>query len=339
MVKVLSVIIPTYNMESLLGECLDSLLVHKNLDKLDILVVNDGSKDKSSQIAHDYEHKYPGVFTVVDKENGNYGSCINAALPLAQGKYVKVLDADDKFNTINLDLFLDLLSNIEADLVLTDFANYDIFGNEIAKNSFDFVKGQFFNFSDIPLGVFLPMHSVTYRKSIFNNIKYRQTEGVSYTDMEWVFYPMSQVNSVYYWPKEIYHYLVGREGQTMDFSAILKRQSHAEKGIITEMNILDLFSKKDSHYAYLNYWFLFRLTSLYKENLIYHCVNYRLNNFDDNLKESHPMLWNEINLIKLPIKHTRFYCPIVMIWRLMGRKRNLMFFHPLYLLYKLMNKF
>ena len=120
MVKVLSVIIPTYNMESLLGECLDSLLVHKNLDKLDILVVNDGSKDKSSQIAHDYEHKYPGVITVIDKENGNYGSCINAVLPLAQGKYVKVLDADDKFNTINLDLFLNLLGDIESDLVLTD---------------------------------------------------------------------------------------------------------------------------------------------------------------------------------------------------------------------------
>ena len=96
MEKVLSIIIPTYNMENYLHKCLDSLLVEdKNLrDALEVLVIIDGSKDRSSEIGHEYEEKYPGVFRVIDKENGNYGSCINRGLKEATGKYVKILDAN-----------------------------------------------------------------------------------------------------------------------------------------------------------------------------------------------------------------------------------------------------
>ena len=88
-------------MESLLPRCLDSLIINKNLEKLEVWVVNDGSKDRSSVIGHQYEERYPGVINVIDKPNGNYGSCINAALPKCTGKYVKILDSDDSFDTIN----------------------------------------------------------------------------------------------------------------------------------------------------------------------------------------------------------------------------------------------
>ena len=79
--KLLSVIIPSYNMEAYLPKCLGSLLIDDKelLQRLDVIVVNDGSKDRTSKIAHDFEVKYLGVFRVIDKENGNYGSCINAA--------------------------------------------------------------------------------------------------------------------------------------------------------------------------------------------------------------------------------------------------------------------
>ena len=124
MKKILSIIIPTYNMESLLTQCLNSLMVSKNLDMLEVLVINDGSTDKSSQIAHQYEVEYPNSFRVIDKANGNYGSCINAALPLVKGKYVRILDADDSYNTENLNQFIDFLSDIDVDLVLSDFSHY-----------------------------------------------------------------------------------------------------------------------------------------------------------------------------------------------------------------------
>ena len=95
-VKILSIIVPSYNMEAYLPKCLRGLVIDDKelLGKLDVIVVNDGSKDRTSEIAHSFETKYPGVFRVIDKTNGHYGSCINAALPVAEGEYVKILDAD-----------------------------------------------------------------------------------------------------------------------------------------------------------------------------------------------------------------------------------------------------
>lgn len=337
MKKILSIIIPTYNMESLLTQCLNSLLVSNNLDMLDVIVVNDGSTDKSSQIAHQFEAEYPNSFRVIDKANGNYGSCINAALPLVNGKYVRILDADDSYNTDNLNQFIDFLSDKDVELVLSDFSHYNLDGEKLSYKKFILPFNQSFDFQDIPLGTFLPMHSVTYNSSIFSKIEYHQTEGVSYTDMEWIFYPMSQVNTVCYYNKEIYRYLVGRDGQTMDFSAILKRQSHAAKGILTELNIINKYDSNNKHYAYLDYWFKFRLKSLYTENLLYKCINFDLKEFDDNLIKNYPQLANYVNGIKLPIKHTKMSFPLVRVWRSLGSKR-LMSFHPLFLIYKVCNK-
>lgn len=108
MKKILSVCIPTYNMEALLGRCLNSFIVDKNyMNQLEIIIVNDGSKDNSSRIAHEYANKYPDTFVVVDKPNGNYGSCINAALKVATGYYFRICDADDRYENSNLVAYID----------------------------------------------------------------------------------------------------------------------------------------------------------------------------------------------------------------------------------------
>ena len=120
--KILTIIIPTYNMEKYLRRCLDSLIIdEEGMKQLEVLVINDGSKDSSSQIAHEYQDKYPDTYRVIDKENGNYGSCINRGLKEATGKYVKVLDADDWFDTKNFRLYFSDLSKVDVDLVVNDF--------------------------------------------------------------------------------------------------------------------------------------------------------------------------------------------------------------------------
>ena len=65
--KLLSIIVPTYNMERYLSRCLDSLLVSSIIEYIEILVVNDGSKDQSSAIAHNYQERYPQSVKVIDK--------------------------------------------------------------------------------------------------------------------------------------------------------------------------------------------------------------------------------------------------------------------------------
>ena len=111
--KILTIIVPSYNMEAYLPKCLGSLIIDDKdlLQKLEVIVVNDGSKDRTSEIAHEFEANYPGVFRVIDKKNGHYGSCINAGLAIATGFYVKVLDADDWFVTGHFQNFLRFIDN------------------------------------------------------------------------------------------------------------------------------------------------------------------------------------------------------------------------------------
>ena len=111
--KILTIIIPTYNMSEYLDTCLKSLIIESNL--LEFLIINDGSKDNSLDIAKKYEKKYPHIFRTIDKPNGNYGSCINRGLKEATGKYVKVLDADDKFNTDNLMNLVEIAQETNVD--------------------------------------------------------------------------------------------------------------------------------------------------------------------------------------------------------------------------------
>lgn len=223
--KQLSIIIPIYNMEKYLSKCLSSLIVeNENLQNtLEIIAVIDGATDNSSSIAHLFQKKYPGILKVIDKENGNYGSCINRGLIEASGKYIRILDADDSFNKENFARYLQILSSIDADLILSDYNLVDNNGNILERRSFDLETMITTDIVKVLKPVSeLEMHAITYKRQILLDIGYRQTEGISYTDTEWAFIPLMAVNTVCYVNLQIYNYLVGRPGQTMDISVLRK---------------------------------------------------------------------------------------------------------------------
>lgn len=217
--KLLSIIIPTYNKENTLSKCLSSVLNHKWDDCLEVVVVNDGSKDSSLKIANQYRNDYPKVVKVLDKTNGNYGSTINAALPIIEGKYVKILDADDWFDETEFRYFIEHLKTVEADLVITHFMYNHVSGKMTVQSYYEWEYGKVYQFDEIAQSKTilnnLFMHAVTYRTEILKKNNYRQTEGVSYTDNEWIFYPMFHVQSVVFLNYLVYHYSVGVDGQTM----------------------------------------------------------------------------------------------------------------------------
>lgn len=225
--KTLSLIIPSYNMEQYLPKCLGSLVIDaEHMEKLEVLVVNDGSKDRTSEIAHEFEAKWPGTFKVIDKPNGNYGSCINAALPVAQGTWVKVLDADDWFKTENLSDYLEFLEKKweGVDLVLSDYDMFDYDGKMIRNCRWRLPCNEDFAFSVFVLNdeVGLSMHAYTYRTEHLRKLNYFQTEGVSYSDTEWIVIPLIGIARVAYYGRSLYQYLYGRPGQTMDSRLFLK---------------------------------------------------------------------------------------------------------------------
>ena len=245
--KILSIIVPTYNMEKYLRKCLDSLIVSdENMELLEVLVVNDGSKDSSSQIAHEYETKYPQAFKVIDKENGNYGSCINRGLKDATGTYIKVLDADDSYVADTLDEFISYLQGKDVDLIINDFVIVDEHDIVTETYTFDLPTDKPFTLQDIHKDMikWLWHHGITYRTSILHMINYHQTEGISYTDDEWIFMPMHKVESVSYFPCILYNYLLGREGQTFD-PAIMK--ASFDKRIVVGMSMVDYFASVEKN--------------------------------------------------------------------------------------------
>ena len=76
-------------------QCLESLVIGEALDRIEVLVVLDGSKDGSAEIAYEFVEQYPDTFRIIYKANGGHGSAINTGLMMASGEYVKILDSDD----------------------------------------------------------------------------------------------------------------------------------------------------------------------------------------------------------------------------------------------------
>jgi len=254
MEKVLSIIIPTYNMENYLNRCLDSLIVD-NMDLLEVLVINDGSKDRSSEIAHTYSQRYPGTFKVIDKENGNYGSCINRGLKEATGKYVKILDADDYYRSNELNLFLEKLKNCNSDIAFTTYTirkyNDEIeFTIDIpSKYENKTICTSEFSFEESQLAQLRKMHCMCTKIQLLKDNNYFQTEGISYTDTQFVFYSFLYSKTISFFNLNIYQYCLGRDGQTMSPTAMIKNNMHF---YLNARKMLEDYSKIDINTPILN---------------------------------------------------------------------------------------
>ncbi len=321
MVKLLTIIIPTYNMEKYLRRCLDSLLVSdENLALLEVLIINDGSSDASSAIGHSYESGYSGTFRVIDKENGNYGSCINRGLKEARGKYVRILDADDYYHTGKLNQFVNMLKGTDVDLVLSDMVSVYAGGNKI-RHSFGIDSDVIYDTKLLGQDEFMnkmEMHHITYKKTVLDSVGYRQTEGISYTDQEWTFYPMPEVRTIVYFPEIIYEYMLDREGQTMDMAVELKRVG--QKMIIARRMIDYL---KEWHYGdlpsktYLKcrlsrfLRLIYKLILLYQTDEQYLSQKNELMVLDEKVRHDLPSLYDEASAFvissEIPLKFVRYW--------------------------------
>ena len=296
--KILSIIVPSYNMETYLLKCLESLIIDdiELFQKLDVIVVNDGSKDQTSKIAHDFEVKYPSVFRIIDKANGHYGSCINAALPIASGEYIKILDADDSVKTTAFSKLLKVLceelekGDSASDLVVSDFVAVDSDGCEISRSKFGLNENMTELSEQEEGGERLTIHSICYRTKILKKMGYRQSEGIPYTDTEWIIEPMVMVRQIRYCPFTVNQYLVGRDGQTMDplvFAKNFQSILDITIGLVGRYYTRIVNCEKQSLGYYKKQIYLMIATS-YKNGLLgYHGIktNGDIKKFDSDLKQ------------------------------------------------------
>lgn len=229
--KLLTISIAAYNVQAYLENCLNSLLI-PSMDKLEVLIENDGSKDDTAAIAKTYEDKYPGVFRLVNKENGGYGSTINNSIRLATGKYFKQLDGDDWYDTQNLEALICQLENVDADCVFTPFMEvYEEDNTQILRGKTALTPGQYPLDEIICLDWFIQMHGLAFRTELLRKHNVTILEHCFYTDQEYVIYPLLHTNTVYVFDRHIYCYRLGRDGQSVSLEGWRKHCAEHDRVI------------------------------------------------------------------------------------------------------------
>lgn len=183
-------------------------------------------------------------------------------------------------------------------------------------------------------GTVFMMHSVAYRSDIFRHIDYHQTEGISYTDMEWVFHPMSEVRTCYYHDKPIYRYLVTREGQTCDPAVRAKHLNMEVQGLMKLLAVLGTIPKANPAYAYLESVIDYRAWTIYGMGLD-KTATLNLDAFDEQLKRQFPEVYARATDFTLSVGLFGLKFHFVRAWRRVRSRRKLLLY-PKYFLFCVM---
>lgn len=339
MKKLLSIIVASYNMEKFLQRGLDSLLINNPLVScLDVIVVNDGSTDGTSDIANAYERRYPESVSVLEKANGHYGSCINAGLAVAKGAYLKLLDADDYVDTPSFVRYLEFLSDCmrsqeSPDVVFTDYAKVDTTDRVVRQDSFAFTGKISFSLGDLNFqsGRYLHHAAVTYRTHLLKDFGYHQIENVLYSDLQWISIPMLHVQTLRYCPQCVYKYTIGRTDQSCN-EEMLIRNFDMHLCVFKEIISSYLKQKKNAEEdskTYLETFISHYLYYIYHRYLLrsYKVLNLKsLQAFDEWLRLHAPMFYQRFEHFSTFsfLGPGRFF--FVRSWRKHGSRRSWGFF-------------
>lgn len=219
MQKILSISVAAYNMEKLIRQNLDSF-VHSAVAKdVEVLVIDDGSKDSTAEIVREYERKYPDTVRLIQQENAGPGSTVNRGMEHATGKYFRMVDADDWVGE-GFDLFVQTLKTIDVDMVLSDYMMVDDKTSEQRLCRVQGIPaGQVLNFEDVCASLSLAMHCTTFRTELLQTNNIRLFNGF-YTDMQYLMFPTPYVKTIYYADCTVYMYRVSLSGQSMSAASM-----------------------------------------------------------------------------------------------------------------------
>ena len=228
--KLLSFAIPCYNSKDYMEHCIESIL--PGGDDVEIIIVDDGSKDETAAIADRYAAEYPDIVKAVHQENGGHGEAVNTGLKNATGKYFKVVDSDDWVDLESYKKILDKLREFEQENTQIDMllANY-VYEKEGARRKkvmrqTGFPRNEIFTWSDIKhihKGHYILMHSVIYRTELLRSCGLKLPKHTFYVDNLFVFQPLPYVKNLYYKNVNFYHYFIGRDDQSVNEKVMISR--------------------------------------------------------------------------------------------------------------------
>lgn len=315
--KLLSIAVPSYNVEHYLESCLASFCGKQGIpdSRIEVIVVNDGSSDRTSEIAHSYESSWGDCLVVVDKENGGHGSAVNAGLQHSSGKYFKVVDADDWVNAEELGILLDKLDKVDSDVVLTDFTQRFVQdGTSKHWNFVESIRTEIIgDYLDALEKCYFPMHATAYRADLLKKQNFHLDEGLFYVDKEYLIIPIAYASSYIYFDLDFYQYRCGRAGQSMDPVSLVKNRwmhkaiissllefAEEHRGKVDERRMSLIDAKVAEMIGMQEMLLLMEKDSVAAKN--------ELIEFDTNIKTNHPEIYktNQSLVVKL-LRNFKFH--------------------------------
>lgn len=274
--KKISFVVPCYNSEEYMERCIDSLLYGE--EEVEIIIVNDGSQDRTGKIADKYAKKYPNIVKAIHKENGGHGSGVNAGLKVAKGKYFKVVDSDD---WLDKNALVELLAKIDAfekqkenvDLIVCNYIYDHLYENKQKKMNYKnvFPVNQICSWKDLGYfrtGQYLIMHSLIYKTSVLRKSKVKLPEHTFYVDNIIAYQPLPFVKTICYFDLDLYHYFIGREDQSVNEKVMVGRVDQQIKVTKIISSCVDLEKVKEEcpklhHYLLRMFSMMMTISSVY----------------------------------------------------------------------------
>lgn len=229
--KLLSVAVPCYNSQAYMRHCVDTLLTGG--DEVEILIVNDGSKDDTAAIADEYAAKYPAQVKAVHKENGGHGDAVMFGLRAATGAYFKVVDSDDWVDEESLQKVLAVLrehaqGDSMIDLLVCNYV-YDKEGvkhKHVVRYGNALPENRVLTWEEVGhfrIGQYILMHAAIYRRQMLIDCGLELPKKTFYVDNLYVYKPMPFVDKLYYLNVDLYHYYIGRSDQSVNEKVMISR--------------------------------------------------------------------------------------------------------------------
>lgn len=254
MEKILTLTIPSYNVEKYLEKTLDSFIDETILEDIEILVVDDGSKDSTPEIGRRYEEKYPFSFRLISKENGGHGSTINRGIQEAKGKYFKVVDGDDWVKTAEFVKLVQALKKTDAEFVVTDYSEVNDRTMKETLIDYPMLSGKDeWKFEEIADKLVIPMHPLVIRTDILQDHEIRMTEHCFYVDNEYTTFPVPYVKTVKYFPYNVYMYRLALATQSVSMKGFQKHIKDHTKVVISLLEFLRKCRAEGLDESRLNY--------------------------------------------------------------------------------------
>lgn len=229
--KLLSAAIPCYNSAEYMERAIESLLTGG--EDMEILIIDDGSKDDTARIADEYQRKYPSIIKAIHQENGGHGEAVNTGLRNAAGLYYKVVDSDDWVDEASLKKVLELLRKMVEDACNLDMLICNYVYEKVSMNKQKVIdyrtalpQDKIFSWSDLmhfKTSQNILMHSVIYRTKLLKDCGLELPKHTFYVDNIFVYQPLPMVMTMYYLDTDLYRYYIGREDQSVNERVMVGR--------------------------------------------------------------------------------------------------------------------